>query len=682
MPIGFLVPAFLAGLAAIVVPLLLHLRHRERQKPRPFPSLMFLGRIPIRTDQKRRITDWPLLLLRLLALGLLVAAFARPFLREPPRAAAGDAGLTVLLLDRSASMAAAGTNEAWADSARAVLDRLPAGRRVAVAAFDAGAAILVQPTSEPAAARAAIASAPEPAGATRYSAGLRAAAQLLAAEPLPGEIVLVTDLQQTGLAAASAPALPAGTQLVTVAVPPTSRDNAAVVSLEVEPVPGGAARRAVVAARLAHYGGTATRDVEATLEVDGRVASTARVRLPATGTVRVTFDTVALSRAEVRVRVALTPDGLPSDDAYHAVVPAEVTTRVALVTTPDARPDEYRYLQQALGIGRDPAFEVERITRLDQSVIARSRAIVLMDVAPPGGAVGTALAEWVAAGGGLVLVPGERMAERRAALEVVPAELRGSRQRSSGAVLGRPLNSHPALAAFQGQDDYGFGALRIRRHNLVEPVEGASVLLRYDDGAPAIIAGTRGSGRTAVVAIPLDGRRGDFPLQPAFLPFARGLVGWAAAARAGALALASGEAWLAPAELRSPLVRAPSGEVLRPATGSRFVTLRESGMHEVHDGRSGGMPTAVLAVNAPPGESDLTPLDAGELLLGAGELPPAVALTGSEIRVASEARQQGWRWVLLALLGILLVEVVVASRGWRGISAQGPVGATPQERGS
>lgn len=94
------------------------------------------------------------------------------------------------------------------------------------------------------------------------------------------------------------------------------------------------------------------------------------------------------------------------------------------------------------------------------------------------------------------------------------------------------------------------------------------------------------------------------------------------------------------------------------------------------------MPTAVLAVNAPPGEGDLTPLDAGELLLGAGELPPAVALTGSEIRVASEARQQGWRWVLLALLGILLVEVVVASRGWRGISAQGPVGATPQERGS
>ncbi len=82
MPIGFLVPAFLAGLAALVVPLVLHLRHRERRKPRPFPSLMFLARLPIRTERQRRITDWPLLLLRALAVALLVFAFARPFLRR------------------------------------------------------------------------------------------------------------------------------------------------------------------------------------------------------------------------------------------------------------------------------------------------------------------------------------------------------------------------------------------------------------------------------------------------------------------------------------------------------------------------------------------------------------------------------------------------------------------------
>ena len=78
MNFGLLVPAFLVGLAALAVPVYLHLRHRDRDKPQRFPSLMFLERLPIRTAERRRITDLPLLLLRALALALLVLAFARP----------------------------------------------------------------------------------------------------------------------------------------------------------------------------------------------------------------------------------------------------------------------------------------------------------------------------------------------------------------------------------------------------------------------------------------------------------------------------------------------------------------------------------------------------------------------------------------------------------------------------
>ena len=84
--LGFLVPAFLAGLAALALPVLFHLRHRERDRPHRFPSLMFLRRIPIRTAQRRRITDWLLLLVRAGVVALLVAAFARPFLGRPAQA--------------------------------------------------------------------------------------------------------------------------------------------------------------------------------------------------------------------------------------------------------------------------------------------------------------------------------------------------------------------------------------------------------------------------------------------------------------------------------------------------------------------------------------------------------------------------------------------------------------------
>ena len=67
MGLGFLVPAFLAGLAALAIPIWMHLRHRDKDAPYKFPSLMFLEQLPIRTSQRQRITDWPLLLLRALA---------------------------------------------------------------------------------------------------------------------------------------------------------------------------------------------------------------------------------------------------------------------------------------------------------------------------------------------------------------------------------------------------------------------------------------------------------------------------------------------------------------------------------------------------------------------------------------------------------------------------------------
>lgn len=670
MPIGFLVPAFLAGLAALLVPVLLHLRRRERRKPRPFPSLMFLERLPVRTDARRRITDWPLLLLRALAVTLLVAAFARPFLTDRSVTGPGAAGLTVLLLDRSASMAAAGSAATWQDSARAVIDRLAPGRRVAVVGYDATATILHAPGADHGAALAAIAAAPPAAGATRHGAGLRAAAQLLAHETVPGEIVVVSDLQRAGLAAGNSPALPAGTTVRTVAVVPASRDNAAVTAVDVEQFPAANGRRVLVAARVDRHGGGAARSVEAVLEVDGRELSRRAVVLPPVGHARVTFDTVTAARGAVRLVVRLAADGLAADDRWHGVMPADGDTRVLLVAPADMRPEERRYLEQALAIGHQPTFAVERVTRLEAAMIDRSAAIVLLDVVPPAGAVGEELQRWLRDGGGLVIVPGERAASRRAAIPFAPAVVRGSTIRERGTMLGDAETSHPALSAFQGAAVDGFASVRVRQHPRIEAAGHAAILLRYDDGEPAVVAGAVGAGRTMMVAIPLDTRGGDFPLQPAFLPFLRGVVTWAAGTGDGSLAVASGEPWPVPAGVRTPVIRGPGGDVTRATTASRLVAFREAGIHEVHDGNRSGLPAAVVAVNLPPSEADLAAMDPAELLLGVADAPPASAMTAPEATAAREARQQGWRWILIALLAILVLEALVASRGWRAVAVQ------------
>src|ERR1700712_1078694 len=118
---GFLFPAFLAAMAALAVPIALHLRHRDKDRPQRFPSLMFLEQLPIRTAQRRRVTDLPLLLLRALALALIVFAFARPvFSKEAAVKKSDRVRAVVVLLDRSMSM---GYKDVWKtalDSARTV----------------------------------------------------------------------------------------------------------------------------------------------------------------------------------------------------------------------------------------------------------------------------------------------------------------------------------------------------------------------------------------------------------------------------------------------------------------------------------------------------------------------------------------------------------------------------------
>jgi hypothetical protein len=105
--VAFLAPLFFAGLAAIGIPILVHLIQRERKNVVEFPSLMFIRKIPYQSVERRRIHNWLLLLMRVGAMILLIAAFSRPFLRIDPVQAAGalsGAREVVILLDRSASM--------------------------------------------------------------------------------------------------------------------------------------------------------------------------------------------------------------------------------------------------------------------------------------------------------------------------------------------------------------------------------------------------------------------------------------------------------------------------------------------------------------------------------------------------------------------------------------------------
>lgn len=683
MPLVFLVPAILAGLVALVVPVVLHLRRRERERPMKFPSLMFLQRVTITTARRRRITDLPLLLLRASIIALAVLAFARPVVRPTPGARpASGTRRVVVLVDRSLSMGHLAVWPAAIDSARAIINALAPGDRVAVVSFDEEASVEQPLTMDHGAAIAAIARLQPGSRGTRFGAGIRAARELLAkeADVTGGEVLVITDLQRSGAAGLAGLTLPPAVQLRAVNASPGRHGNTAITGVTVQRLAGADSvrHRLAVSMQVATTGLSAPRRARATMSVNGRITSSREVGLRTDGTASVAFDAVSLPVGGVRLVMAIDHDSLPADDVFNAVVPPESVRRVVLGVPPDLAPDETLYLQRALETGDDPALRIERRNpaTLDGTALRDVAAVVLYDVAPPTGAAGTALAAWVHDGGGLVAVAGVRLAGRGPAAGILPGSARGLVDRTGdrGGVLGATALEHPIFSAFRAGGGAPLGSARFFRYARVTPTSDAQVLARFDDGLPALLERQEGSGRVVLDAMPLDATSGDFPIQPTYLPFLRGMVLYAAGSAAVPLWRTAGDGWLVPTLAHNPVVRAPSGKLLRPgaagaAGAMTAITLEEAGFYSVYEGQPSGDPLAIVAVNPPARESDLTQMAAGDMLVGVGQDTVQASVLSAVTLAEAEGRQRIWRTLLLLTAVLLVVETVMASRGWRGAAA-------------
>ncbi|MCE4373004.1 BatA domain-containing protein [Xanthomonas hortorum] len=81
MNLLLLFPAGLAALAALLLPLLIHLARRSEHRPTAFAAMRWLRALP-RPRQRVRFDEWPLLLVRLLLLTALALLLADPALRD------------------------------------------------------------------------------------------------------------------------------------------------------------------------------------------------------------------------------------------------------------------------------------------------------------------------------------------------------------------------------------------------------------------------------------------------------------------------------------------------------------------------------------------------------------------------------------------------------------------------
>lgn len=707
---GLLTPLYVAGLAAIALPVLWHLIRRTPRGKQTFSSLMFLSPSPPRVSRRSRLDQLLLLLLRCLALGLLALAFARPFwhraadllLEDPP------GRRIAILVDVSGSMR---RDALWPRTVAAVeqfLERLDVTDDAALFAFDDRLQTVIDwgeehPTTGPQQAaliRARLAELRPGWGGTDLGAALIGLGDRLDTRSDTDtalQIVLFTD-QQRGAQTAALQAFewPSAVQVAVRRIEPGRPTNAAPLLLA---------------------------DVES-----GEDANRPRVRV-----------TNALNSASDQFRIAWSNGSSASQDstAVAAYVPAGQTRVVRLpesavaagadrliLAGDDADFDntvyvvpERREKATVLYLGRDPATDPQGLRYYLETALATS---VRRDIEIIGCDPGQPLPLAAATGAPQLVVVTEPLTDEQAqqlrdylqaagTVLAVPADPRslatlstivGGLQAEPGeptpqaagddayVMLGEIDFSHPLFATFASSRYNDFTKIhfwRFRRMVLTADSK-ARVLARFDNGAPAVCEQTHGRGRVIVLASGWNPADSQLALSTKFVPFLEAILVGSGDGQTQPPNYVVNQSVLIPVSRRPPpgdsqagptalKIVKPDGSVVELAAGSEsFQGTDQPGIYRV----DGGSRPYEFVVNVSPAESDTVPADVDvleQLGVKIGEQPgraEQLARKRQERDRELESHQKLWRLLLLVVLGILAAETWLAGRRSRQALAQSP----------
>ena len=509
--ITFLVPAFLLGLVAAAIPVLLHLLKRTSAARRDFSAVFLIKRTPVQQTDRLKLRELLLLALRVMALVLLAVAFARPYFTSTLVGVTG--GLTVVAVDRSFSMSGPGRFDRARELAVSAVRAENVTREVAVVAFDEGAVLVSEPSLDRQKALTAIAQLSTGWGATRYRLALERAAQVIGDKT--GKIIVITDLQRSGWVAGDHGVVPDRILIDVVAIKPPM-GNLAVTEIQ-----GGPSS---TSASILN-GGPVDRDVTARLLVDGSEVDRVAVTVPTRVSAEVSFPVVLPQRGEASVNIN-DATGYGADDARYLLLSPPKPIGIVLVTASGDSSVESFYLDQALRVG-DVAkrFEIVQTAATTlASTLAEADvppAVVLLLTSRGLDRRGlSALERFTRAGGGVLIVAGP---------DIEPVMLSGFGgvgspvpENDDSSSVDRRLvpadGRHPIFQAF-GQKLGNLAQVRYGRTRILDPGTDGSVLAHFSDGTAALTEHGLGLGRLLVFGSDFESAWNDFPRHPMFVPF-------------------------------------------------------------------------------------------------------------------------------------------------------------------
>ncbi|MFN0010511.1 MAG: BatA domain-containing protein [Phycisphaerales bacterium] len=451
-----------AGLAAVALPIIIHLLMRRRRKPVRWGAMRFVMEAYRRTRRRLVVEKWLLLAVRCLAVAALAVVIGRPIVGAIAGASPSSRGRTIyLLIDNSI---AAGATDAARQTAlarhtaraKAIIAALPDGDRVGIVLLGAPAQPLLIPSSPNLAAAAGLldtvlttdARADIPGGLGAVAAAIADARQRDARADAPDRThaIILSDLT-TGSADSNAalPKLPTGVRLLAVSpaggAEPANIALTALVPQESVLSSASAGRSTLVSARLERSGGGLAAAGSSTVSVRlVEVAATTgppRTAAPITASAPVRWSpgqreataTLALAlpaswtAGGAALIARIDDDALLADNTARVPIELRETLRIGLLgssgqrsgraASPEAmRSEEWAAL--ALRPHEDSGLELADLQpgNLDAASLAGLDTIFVADPARLGDADWSRLAQWAQGdaggsgpgGGGLLII--------------------------------------------------------------------------------------------------------------------------------------------------------------------------------------------------------------------------------------------------------------------------------------
>lgn len=683
---GILAPLFLAGLAGLSVPLILHLIRRTPRGQQRFSSLMFLSPTPPRLTRRSRLDQVLLLLMRLAVLALLAFAFARPFLRESSLLSLADLEQrrVAIILDTSASMHRGDLWQQALTVAKKELDELAPQDEVALYTFDDRVRTIVsfakpnEPAPIPPAeiARQALnnlepswAAGDLGAAITSLAGELEATTDVAQRSAKP-QLIVISDFQQgSRIEALQGFEWPADVRVVPrqLSLKQTSNATLQLLPADADDTEGEPRVRVVNAADSTqeqfHVRWFDAKDPKSTV---GEVA----VYVPP-GQSRV----VRLPRPMNNLlsdRVVLRGDLHDYDNTFYVVPPRQQQISLVYLGSDAANDPQGLQYYLRLATDDDPLRQVEiKPLAADEALSGDPQPQLVVVTQKLTASQTTDLKNYVERGGSLILVAADRDAAANITAFISPAELlpeKLNRREDDFSLLGEINFTHPLFQPFANPRYNDFTRIHFWQHQrlTVKSQSDTQVLARFDDGDPWLLEQPLGKGR--VWAFTSGWRPDDSQLAVStkFLPLVGGLLDLACGStRSFGSTVVNAPVTLPEHREQSLVVQTPSNQqhTVEPSA-SAFRETAEPGIYTSGAGKD----EFRFAVNLAAGESDTAPLPIEQLEQLGLKLGQSVTKAErlsrerQERDTELEARQQVWRWLMIGCLLVVILETCWAAR--------------------